>query len=60
MGRNCLEEYLTDGCASCDDWSDGTGEKTAVGCCCSFPIGMCPHFAKMMKEDERNQKDEKI
>lgn len=52
MGKNCLEGYLTDECASCCDWSDGIGEKTAIGCCCNFPIGMCKAFANMMKEQE--------
>lgn len=43
MGRNCLEGYLTDGCASCDDWSDGTGEKQRLDAVVLFLLG-CAHI----------------
>ena len=52
---NCLEGYLTPGCASCPDWADGTDDR-GIGCACHFPISWCSHFAEMEKNHPRNQK----
>lgn len=52
--HNCFDGYLTPGCATCPDWADGTDDR-GIGCACSFPIGECPHFAEMERNDPRNQ-----
>ena len=55
MPKSCLDGYLTEGCSTCPDWADGTDDR-GIGCACHFPIDQCPHFAKMMKEDERAER----
>lgn len=45
MGRNCLEEFLTDKCEHCPFWEDGSNGR--VGCAIPAPIMACPAFAKM-------------
>ena len=57
MGRNCFEGYLTEACATCEDWADGTDPKKGIGCACSFPIMHCPHFAAMYEAEEQKSKD---
>lgn len=58
--RNCLDGYLTEGCKTCPDWADGSDPNLGIGCACHFPIHLCPHFAKAMREDEEdNRKSEK-
>lgn len=52
MPKSCFDGYLTKGCATCPDWADGTDGR-GIGCACHFPIGECPHFAEMMKNDEK-------
>jgi hypothetical protein len=54
MPKNCLVEYLTDHCATCPDWKDGTN-GSGIGCGTHFPIMRCPHFAKMYEESERQR-----
>lgn len=54
MPKSCLDGYLTEGCATCSDWADGTDGR-GIGCACHFPIGDCPHFAKMMKEERKKE-----
>lgn len=46
MGKSCLDGYLTEGCKTCLDWSDGTDDNRGIGCDCRFPIMECWHFAK--------------
>lgn len=58
MPKNCLEEYLTESCAKCAYWSDGTKEP-CTGCCAPFPIMECNAFADMYNRKER-EKEEKI
>lgn len=51
--RSCLDGYLTEGCKTCPDWSDGTNPtQLGVGCACHFPIHWCPHFAQAMRANE--------
>lgn len=50
MGKNCLEEYLTDSCQNCEFWRN---DEIACGCCCPFPIMHCEAFAKMYNEAEK-------
>ena len=57
MSRNCLEGYLTPGCANCPDWRYGT-EGHGIGCAIRAPIMECPHFRKVYEEDARRE-DEK-
>lgn len=54
MPKSCFDGYLTEGCATCPVWADGSDAR-GIGCACHFPIGECPHFAKIMKEDEKNE-----
>lgn len=54
MPRSILDGYLTDGCATCPDWADGTDDR-GYGCACHFPIMYCEHFAKMYSEEEAKQ-----
>lgn len=53
MGKNCLEEYLTDSCQKCEFWRN---DETACGCGCPFPIMHCEAFAKMYEEAENTRK----
>ena len=46
MPKSCFDGYLTEGCATCPDWADGTDER-GIGCATRFPIDWCPHFKKM-------------
>ena len=50
MGKNCLEEYLTESCQNCEFWRN---DETACGCNCPFPIMQCEAFAKMYNEAEQ-------
>lgn len=54
--KNCLEEYLTDHCAKCSDWRDGS--DGTFGCAIHGPIMWCPHFAKMVEECEAKRKED--
>lgn len=54
MGKSCLDGYLTEGCKKCSDWADGSDNR-GIGCACNFPIAWCPHFSKMVEEDEKNR-----
>ena len=49
--RNCFEGYLTENCAGCPFWKDGS--DGSIGC--SYPglIDHCEAFAKAMKEEWR-------
>ena len=49
--KSVFDGYLTDGCATCEDWADGSDDR-GLGCACHFPIMECPHFAKMTKKEE--------
>lgn len=51
MGRNCLEEFLTDKCKHCPFWWDGSNTP-GVGCGIPAPIMMCPAFAEMYNREE--------
>ena len=42
----CLDDYLTEKCASCDHWNN---DKDVVGCCAPFPINQCEAFTKAEK-----------
>lgn len=55
MPKNCLEEYLTEGCPTCPDWADGTDDR-GIGCATRWPIMECPHFAKMYNEEEAKKR----
>lgn len=35
---NCLEGYLTSGCETCPEWSDGSEPGRGIGCAAYFPI----------------------
>ncbi len=50
--KNCLEEYLTDKCAVCIFWADGTDDR-GIGCAIPAPIMECPAFAKMYAEETK-------
>lgn len=56
MPKSCFDGYLTDGCATCPDWADGTGGR-GIGCATRYPIDWCPYFKKMWEEEERMRKD---
>lgn len=56
MPKSCLDGYLTEGCASCPDWADGSDDR-GIGCAAHFPIMECPFFKKMVEEEEA-QKEE--
>ena len=58
MPKSCFDGYLTEGCATCPDWADGTDER-GIGCATRFPIDWCPHFKKMWEEEERKYKEER-
>ena len=53
--KNCLEEYLTDHCKECADWRDG--RDGTFGCAINGPIMWCPHFAKMVEEEEAKRRE---
>lgn len=53
MPKSCLDGYLTDECASCPDWKDGTKEGEWIGCGTHMPIMMCPYFAQMVEKEEK-------
>ena len=58
--KNCLEGYLTNACASCEFWRDGSPDEngdTAIGCCCPFPIDHCTAFHQMCEEEARKRTD---
>ena len=55
MGKNCLEEYLTESCQSCEFWRN---DETTCGCACPFPIMHCEAFAKMYNEAENDMRKE--
>lgn len=57
--KNCLEEYLTEKCANCPFWADGTDNR-GIGCVIPAPIMYCPYFAKMFNEQETQRKMEKV
>ncbi len=54
MPKSCLDGYLTDGCKTCPDWADGTGER-GIGCATHLPIMLCPHFKAMYEQEERER-----
>lgn len=58
MGRSCFNGYLTDGCATCSDWADGTGDN-GIGCGCHFPIHMCIHFVAMCEKEKEKRRPKK-
>lgn len=58
--RSIFDGYLTDACATCPDWADGSDPKRGFGCACHFPIMHCPHFAKVFEEDSRNSNTHNI
>lgn len=51
--KSCFDGYLTDACAKCGYWKDGSDPNGGVGCCCPFPIMDCKAFAEMFNEQER-------
>lgn len=51
--RGILDGYLTGGCKNCPDWLDGSDPNKGYGCGTHYPIDWCPHFAKMMAEDNK-------
>ena len=51
--KSCFEGYLTEQCKNCPDWRDGT--DGTIGCATHYPIDLCPHFAKMYKEEEKKK-----
>ncbi len=53
--RNCFDGYLTDRCKACVFWGDGVHTKD-LGCCAPFPIMKCPEFAKVYKEEQREER----
>lgn len=55
MGKNCLEEYLTESCRNCEFWRN---DETARGCACPFPIMHCEAFEKMYNEAEKDVRKE--
>lgn len=55
MGKNCLEEYLTESCRNCEFWRN---DETACGCYCPFPIMNCKAFEKMYNEAEKDMRKE--
>lgn len=57
MSKSCFDGYLTDGCAECPDWCDGSDPTRGIGCGTCMPIMWCPHFAKMVEEDENSKED---
>ena len=60
MYKSCLDGYLTGGCATCPDWVDGSDPSRGIGCACHFPIYLCGHFSKMMREEELKRKAEMV
>lgn len=54
--RNCLEGYLTEKCQGCPFLADGTDDR-GIGCAIPAPIMKCPAFAKMCKEEEKNDQE---
>ena len=50
MPKSCLDGYLTDKCAGCPFWSDGSDDRS-IGCNIPAPIMRCPAFAKMYDEE---------
>lgn len=51
--RSIFDGYLTDGCKNCPDWLDGSDPNKGYGCGTHYPIDWCPHFAKLMEEDNK-------
>lgn len=47
---NCFEGYLTDACANCDCWKDGS--DGSLGCAYPGPIDNCEAFAEAYKKAE--------
>ena len=54
--RSVLDGYLTEGCKTCSMWSDGHDGRP-LGCNTNVPIDWCPHFKKLMEEDEKKRRD---
>ena len=52
--RSVFDGYLTDECAKCSAWSDGTN-GTALGCNCIGPIMNCDAFRKMYENDSKKE-----
>ena len=55
MAKNCLDGYLTPGCATCPDWANGSDDR-GIGCATHYPIMWCGHFAKMFNEEREKQR----
>lgn len=56
MTRSCLDGYLTNTCAECEFWRDGTDGQ--IGCGCPFPIMHCEAFAEMYNNDTSKEANE--
>lgn len=57
--KNCLDGYLTEECANCLFWADGTDDR-GIGCAIPAPIMDCSYFAKMFNEREAQRKMEEV
>ena len=55
--KSCFDGYLTEACATCPDWADGSDER-GLGCATHYPIMECPHFARVFNEEQSNHEEE--
>ena len=55
MPKSCFDGYLTDECANCPDWKDGSDDDGIFGCTTKLPIMLCPYFKKMYEEEEKKR-----
>lgn len=44
--KSCFHGYLTEACAICPDWSDGSDPQRGVGCVTPYPIDHCSFFRR--------------
>lgn len=57
--KSCLDGYLTEKCANCPFWDDGTDDR-GIGCAIPAPIMECPYFYKMFNEREAQRKMDEV
>ena len=57
MARSCFDGPLTEACAKCEFWKDGS-DSHSIGCAYPGPIMNCPEFEKMYNEEERIKNEE--